>query len=132
MAKKKGKTKKSEKKVKYEQSMWSVRINSQTLYKKPIDGRTILLGMNPDEQEKVAEVLDKAFDELSKILEKRTTMHEAPEESEQITQVDTTEIVAGHSKTSEAEKATKESSEEKSSKDDKDDGEDSLLGKLSS
>lgn len=75
---------------KFEQSIWSVRINSQLLYKKTVDGRTILLGMTAEENKKVEEVLDKAIDEIADILKKRTTKHEAPEKKEQVTTVDAT------------------------------------------
>lgn len=73
-----------------EQSIWTVKINSQILYKKAVDGRTVLLSMTKDEKEKVAEVMSKAIDELVEILESRTTQHEAPPKREQVTRVDST------------------------------------------
>lgn len=72
-----------------EQSIWSVRINSQILYQTAVDGRTILLGMTAEENMKVKEVMEKAIDDLAKILEKRTTQHQAPQKKEPVTVVDT-------------------------------------------
>lgn len=71
-----------------EQSIWAVKINAQTLYRKAVDGRTILLGMTQEENEKVAEVMDKAISDVAKILEKRTTQHELSQAKEQVTTVD--------------------------------------------
>lgn len=77
--------KQDKKTKKVEQSIWTVSINSQTLFKKAVDGRTVLLGMTAEENKKVKKVMDKAIDELAKILENRTTRHEAPPEKEQVT-----------------------------------------------
>lgn len=74
----------------FEQSNWTVKINSQLLYKKAVDGRTVLLSMTAEENEKVAEVMSKAIDDLAEILKSRTTQHEAPPKKEQVTRVDTT------------------------------------------
>ena len=70
-----------------EQSIWSVRINAQLLYKKAVNGRTILLGMTAEENKKMAEVMSRAIDDIAKILEKRTTQHGATAEKEQVTMV---------------------------------------------
>lgn len=88
LAKKTNKIEEEKESVEVEQSIWSVKINSQLLYKKAVNGRTILLGMTSEENEKVAEVMEKAIDELARVLENRTTQHEAPISKEQLTIVD--------------------------------------------
>lgn len=137
MARKKDKeAEKKESSGEFEQSIWSVRINSQILYKKPVDGRTVLLGMTSEETQKVEKVLDEAIEELSEILEKRTTMHKAPKEKEQITRVDATapevppeEKEKDEIKVDEDKKTSKKKSGVKKEEDDE---KNSLLGKLSS
>ena len=147
MAKKKEEAKKTEeekKDVKYEESVWTVKINSQILYKKPVEGRTVLLGMTREEMDEVEEVLDEAIEELTKVLKDRTTMHKAPEEKEQITRVDaappesTAEESGSEDDEEEKSDNSAKTSEKKSAKDEgdkkgeEDNGEGSLLGKLSS
>ena len=68
-------TKEAEQKPEMEQTLWSVRAGSQTLYKIFLPGRTRLDNMSLEEHEKVKEVMGKAVDDLAKILEKRTTQH---------------------------------------------------------
>lgn len=100
--------KKSEKGNKQiEQSIWTVRVNSQLLYKKPINGRTILLGMTAEENKKVEEIMDKAIEDLAKALKKRTTIHKAPEKKEQVTRVDASKPEISEEETTEEPTASK-------------------------
>lgn len=73
------------------QSIWTVRINSQLLYKKALNGRTILFGMNEGDYNKVANIMDNAIAELAEILKDKTQMREIEvEEKEQLTVADAT------------------------------------------
>lgn len=109
-----------------EQSIWTVKINSQTLYKKLVDGRTILLGMTSEENEKVKEIMDKAIDDLSEALKKRTTTHDAPATKEQITTVDSTkhELETSDDDNSQDEEINNENDEEKEEDNDETDQDD--------
>ena len=72
---KEAKTKKTKQKQEMEQTVWSVRVGSQTLYKVHFDGRTRLDNMSAEENKKVGEVLSEAIDTVAKILKDRTTQH---------------------------------------------------------
>lgn len=68
-------TKETKQKQEMEQTIWSVRVGSQTLYKVYLDGRTRLDNMSVEENKKVGEVLSEAISTVAKILEGRTTQH---------------------------------------------------------
>lgn len=75
--------------VSSKESIWTVWINTQLLYKKMHNGRTILFGMNEGELKKVANIMDNAIDELAEILKDRTKIREIEvQEKEQITVAD--------------------------------------------
>lgn len=82
------KTEETQVKEPVEQSFWTVSVNRQLLFKKAIDGRTILLGMTADEHQSVAKVMDKAIDDIAEILKDRTTEHKATPKKEQVTKVE--------------------------------------------
>lgn len=69
------KTKKTKQRQEMEQTVWSVRVGLQTLYKVHLDGRTRLDNMSAEENKKVEEVLSEAIDTVAKILKDRTTQH---------------------------------------------------------
>lgn len=115
----KGEKTKEESASKVEQSIWTVKINSQTLYKKLVDGRTILLGMTSEENQKVAEILDRTIDEISKLLEKRTTEHEYTPSKQQVTSAEASNYQAGSDEFAE-EIETKDEKDEDSAEDESD------------
>lgn len=77
--------KEEEQKQEIEQTMWSVRVGPQTLYKVYLDGRTRLDNMSAEENKKVAEILGPAIEAVAKILKDRTTQHVA-KRTEEITE----------------------------------------------
>lgn len=58
-----------------EQTIWSVRVGSQTLYKVFLPGRTRLDNMSAEENKKAKDVLSEAIDTVAGILKDRTTQH---------------------------------------------------------
>ena len=85
-------TKEVERKPEMEQILWSVRAGNQTLYKVFLSGRTRLDNMSAEETKKVKDVMEKAVDDLTKILEKRTTQH-AVRKSEESNETEDSPIV---------------------------------------
>jgi len=68
-------TEETKQKQEMEQTVWSVRVGSQTLFKVYLDGRTRLDNMSAEENKKVGEALSEAISTVAKILEGRTTQH---------------------------------------------------------
>ena len=68
-------TEETKQKQEMEQTVWSVRVGSQTLFKVYLDGRTRLDNMSAEENKKVGGVLSEAIGTVAKILEGRTTKH---------------------------------------------------------
>lgn len=66
----------TEKEIKYEKSLWTVKINSQLLYKKYVDGITTLGKSTPEESEEIAEILNKAIADASGALSGRESQRE--------------------------------------------------------
>lgn len=70
-----------------EQTIWTVKVGSQTLYKTHLKGKTRLDNMSVEENKRVEEILGKAIKDIAMLLKDRTIISSATEETEEASEV---------------------------------------------